>query len=149
MNNSHTSPRELELQKKRAEALDYRMQGHTFALIGETMGVDPSTAHDWVVRAMDELTHEKAAAVLKIELERLNAYQAAIYENAVKGDLPSIDASMRVSDRRARYLGLYPDKQHTASVSVTQGANGHDKPDARQTGIRVTFVQPAHNGHDD
>lgn len=154
VNNSHTSPKEIELQKKRAEALDYRQQGHTFEAIGEAMGVDKSTAHNWVVQALDELIHEPAKKVLAMELERLNAYQASLATEAAKGDIPTIDASMRVMDRRARYLGLYPDQKRSASVSVEQGiggANGHDpaKPDARVSGIRVTFVQPVGNGHDD
>ncbi len=152
--NSHTSPREIEARMKRAAALEYRIQGLTFAAIGERMGVDTSTAHDWVVRAIDELTHEPAAKVLKMELERLNRYQAAIDINAVGGDLPSIESALRIQDRRAKYLGLYPDgKGGGVHLSIGGEAklngkgNGH--LNAEEVGINVTFITPKQIAADD
>jgi hypothetical protein len=48
--------------------------------------------------------------VLEMELERLNAMQAAIYSSAVAGDVSKIDCCLRIIHQRARLLGLYPDK---------------------------------------
>jgi len=86
-NTSHTSPRQIELQKKRAAALDFRLQGYAFHRIGKEFGVNASTAHDWVVRAMRDLVpRETAAAVLEMELIRLDALMTAVYADAARGE---------------------------------------------------------------
>jgi hypothetical protein len=62
---SYTSPNAIKLQQRRAAALDYRLQGHAYHRIAKALGCHPSTAHDYVVKALrDTIPREKAEAVL-------------------------------------------------------------------------------------
>jgi hypothetical protein len=132
------------LQQRRATALDYRLQGHAYHRIAKALGCHPSTAHDYVVKALrDIIPREKAEAVLHLEMARLDAMQSAIFTNAASGDIPSIDACLRIIHQRARLLGLYPnDKHNSLHVSVS------DRPTAEDTGIQVTFVRPSRKPED-
>ena len=49
---SYTSPNAIKLQQRRATALDYRLQGHAYHRIAKVLGCHPSTAHDYVVKAL-------------------------------------------------------------------------------------------------
>jgi DNA-binding CsgD family transcriptional regulator len=138
---SYTAPEAIKLRQRRSAALDYRLQGHSYHRIAKAMNCHPSTVHDYVVRAMkDIIPREKAEAVLEMELERLNAMQAAIYSSAVAGDVSKIDCCLRIIHQRARLLGLYPDKPRSG-VTMSFGG-GADIPNAEDTGINVVFVRP-------
>ena len=70
---SYTSPNAIKLQQRRAAALDYRLQGHAYHRIAKALGCHPSTAHDYVVKALrDMVPREKAEAVLQLEMARLD-----------------------------------------------------------------------------
>ena len=88
---SYTSPNAIKLQQRRAAALDYRLQGHAYHRIAKALGCHPSTAHDYVVKALrDMVPRETAEAVLQLEMARLDAMQGAIFANAANGDIPSL-----------------------------------------------------------
>jgi len=44
--------------------------------------------------------------VLQLELERLDAMQAAIWDDAMNGHLGAIDRVLKIMERRAKLLGL-------------------------------------------
>jgi hypothetical protein len=145
---SYTSPRAIELQQRRAAALDYRLQGHAYHRIAKVLGCHPSTAHDYVVKALrDMIPREKAEAVLQLEMARLDAMQDAIFANAAKGDIPSIDACLRIIHQRARLLGLYPSDKHYSPLHMSVG--GPDAPNAEDVGIQISFVKPTWKEHPD
>jgi hypothetical protein len=142
---SYTSPRALRLQQRRAKALDYRLQGRSYKAIGQTMKIHPSTAQDYVIRAMrDFVPKEKAEQVLEMELQRLDQMQSAVYQHAAAGDIAAIEICLKIQNQRARLLGLYPDKPSPVTVSF-----GGRVPNAEDEGIRVEFVRPSHNWDDD
>ena len=141
---SYTSPNAIKLQQRRAAALDYRLQGHAYHRIAKALGCHPSTAHDYVVKPLrDMVPRETAEAVLQLEMARLDAMQGAIFANAANGDIPSIDACLRIIHQRARLLGLYPSDKHN-SLHVSVG----DRPTAEDAGIQVTFVRPSRKPED-
>jgi len=138
---SYTSPNAIKLQQRRAAALDYRLQGHAYHRIAKALGCHPSTAHDYVVKALrDMIPREKAESVLQLEMARLDAMQGAIFGNAANGDIPSIDACLRIIHQRARLLGLYPSDKYHSPLHVSVG--DPSAPNAEDTGIVVTFVKP-------
>jgi hypothetical protein len=60
-------------------------------------------------------------------MARLDAMQGAIFANAANGDIPSIDACLRIIHQRARLLGLYPNDKHNTlhpQVKVMQQNQG-------------------------
>ena len=136
---SYTAPGAIKLRQRRSAALDYRLQGHSYHRIAKAMNCHPSTAHDYVVRAMKEIIpREKAEAVLEMELERLNTMQAGIYSSAVAGDVSKIECCLRIIHQRARLLGLYPEKPRSG---VTMSFGGDPAGNAEDTGVQVTFVR--------
>ena len=137
---SYTSPNAIKLQQRRAAALDYRLQGHAYHRIAKALGCHPSTAHDYVVKALrDMVPRETAEAVLQLELARLDAMQGAIFADAANGDIPSIDACLRIIHQRARLLGLYPSDKHHSPLHVSVGDPA--ALNAEDTGIQITFVR--------
>ena len=145
---SYTSPNAIKLQQRRAAALDYRLQGRAYHWIAKALDCHPSTAHDYVVKALrDMVPRETAEAVLQLEMARLDAMQGAIFANAANGDIPSIDACLRIIHQRARLLGLYPSDKHHSPLHVSVG--GPDAPNAEDVGIQVTFVRPSRWSQED
>jgi hypothetical protein len=66
---SYTSPNAIKLQQRRAAALDYRLQGRAYHWIAKALDCHPSTAHDYVVKALrDMVPRETAEAVLQLGL---------------------------------------------------------------------------------
>jgi len=95
------------LHERRALAL--RTTGLCYARIAEAMGLSESGARMCVVRAIGRLeaeVSEAASEVKRLELERLDRMQTALWAKAAKGDTKAIDSSLRVMERRARLVGL-------------------------------------------
>ena len=142
---SHTSPRAIRLQQRRAEALDYRLRGYRYYQISKEMRCNPSTVHDLVCEAMVGLVpREKAEEVFALDMARTDALLAAVYDNAVNGDLPSIDACLRIMNHRARLMGLNHDGSKAASVHFNINGGDGKTPDAEEVGIKVEFVRSRH-----
>jgi hypothetical protein len=135
--NSYTSPARIALAQKRNEALGLRKQGYTHRAIAERMGEPLATVHGWIVEAIREITAENAAEVQALMLDRLDDYLVKQHESAVTGDKAAVETALRIEDRRAKLLNLYPDAKQGVGVSVTTG-DGNGKT----TAIEVTFVEP-------
>jgi hypothetical protein len=137
---SYTSPKAIKLRQRRAAALDYRLQGRAYHWIAKALGCHPSTAHDYVVKALSSMVpREKAEAVLQLELTRLDAMEGAIFREAAKGDIPSIDACLRIQHQRAKLLGLYSGEKGGSGVHVNVGG-AVQTVNAEDVGIDVKFV---------
>jgi hypothetical protein len=141
-NTSYTSPRAIRLAQRRAECLDYRLQGHSYRVIGETMHISPACAHEYVCRCLKEMVPlEDAKKVLSLELARLDQLEAAVFQNASEGDIPSIDACLRIQNQRARLCGLYPNEKNGLHVNI---GGDPSAPSAESEGISVVFVKSSH-----
>ena len=83
------------------------MEGKTFEAIAEEAGYNSKqAAYDAVKRSLDAITREPAEALLKLDLERLDAMWGIHYLNAQGGDVQALAACMKLMERRARLLGL-------------------------------------------
>jgi hypothetical protein len=137
--NSPTAIRMLRLQKRRKEALEYRLQGRSFRAIAQTMRINVATAHDYVVRCLhDVVPAELPKQVLAQELLRLDEYQASLHQRAVKGEVAAIEACLKIQNQRAKLCGLYPQ----SGAPLTVNNNNMIGTDARTVGIQVSFVAP-------
>lgn len=106
---SKSSQRRLVAREREIRALDMRKRGSTFREIGAELGVTTQAAHKAVTRVLDKLeskTFESAKAVVRLELERLDALTKALWDKAEKGDVYSIDRLLSIMRRRADLLGL-------------------------------------------
>jgi hypothetical protein len=142
-NTSSTSPRSIAAAKRRARALDLRIQGHPYSIIGKHLSVSTAQAARDIEQALSEVTFEGASALLKIELHRLDELTAAFYENAVAGDIPAAQMMLRIMEQRGRMLGFF-DREHAArfGLKITDpggGAGGAPRE------LSLEFVLPSGN----
>lgn len=139
--NSWTSPARIELEKRKAEALNYRSQGAKYADIAETMGISLSTAHRYVVEALDDIPKEAREDCLRLVLARLDEYLSAHHANAANGDPAATQMALQVLDRQAKLLGLYPD-QGRGPKGVGVIIDDPMNPAKPRVSVAVSFVDP-------
>lgn len=98
--------REAETLQKMAAALDFRLQGHTFEEIGESLGVSTTRAYELVEIALKDTLAEKAEKVRQMELRRLDLMTPQHLKSAIEGDPKAVDAVIKIMDRRSKLMGL-------------------------------------------
>lgn len=106
---SPTAPAMLDAQKSTAKALDMRMQGLTYAQIGEALGMSDAGAFQAVKRGLERLKKEcdeKAEEVRDIEGQRLDRMLASVWSQVLAGNHGAVDRALRIMDRRAKLYGL-------------------------------------------
>ncbi len=138
---SHTSPQMIEVRKRHAQALDYRKQGLSYAVIGELLRVRATTAHDYVIKGMRGLVpRETAQQVFEMELTRLDALLEKYQPLALngEGDKGAAELCLKISNQRCRLAGLYPQPGGGTTVNI----NNSNGADAETLGIKVKFVEP-------
>lgn len=85
------------------------------------MGISAPAVHRLVRLALETYYNQLAEdteALRRIELERLDVAQAAIWPLVVQGDLNAIDRLLRISARRAALLGLDAPVKQEAKASI-------------------------------
>lgn len=119
---SKTSQRRTQSHVRAREALDLRIQGHTYDQIGDALGVSKQQAHRLVKAELDELavlTHGAAEELRQRELETLDRLLSKAMPLADQGDMHAVDRVIRISARRASLLGLDAPERHEHEVNVT------------------------------
>ena len=113
---------ELSLLERRAQAVALRRDGHSFDEIGLLLHVSAQTAAQYVQTHLLEL-REKAEldteAIRDIELQRCDALLRAAWPKAKKGDTYSIQACLKVMERRSKLLGLDAPAKQDINLSMT------------------------------
>lgn len=105
--------------EKRYEALKMRRRGMSYPDIADKLGIALTTAYRYVQTEMKRLDNERRAeaeGVLAMELERLDRLLSAVIDKAEAGSLDHIDTVLRLSERRAKLLGLNAGIKHTVEV---------------------------------
>lgn len=103
-----SSSRAVALQRQ-VFALEARRQGKTYQQIADTLGVTKTSAHRYVIKAMDALQLEigdEAAHLRDLELARLERMHEKAWAKFDAGDLAAGRLVLQVMDRRVRLLGL-------------------------------------------
>lgn len=96
-----------EAEAKLTKALELRRAGLDYQSIADQIGyTNRGTAYHAVQSALRRGFVEPAAEVRQLESERLDALQQAVWEAALRGDTKAIDRVLRISDQRAKLLGL-------------------------------------------
>jgi hypothetical protein len=143
MSISATSHVHVRATGRRQRAVELRLSGATYRVIADDLGVTRQAAHKYVKQAMAVLNAklaEDAEALRRLELERLDQLQAALWPAALEGNSRAALATLKVMDARAKLVGLYaPSKLHVQSgPSALDGMNLADlREEARRHGIPV------------
>src|SRR5579884_1139973 len=109
MADSKRSPRRVEAGQRRLNALTLRKAGFTFEAIGQALGISPQRAFQLVdeeLRQINAQRAEQAAELVRMEQERLDELQVAVWPQAKKGDLDAVSVVLKISARRCKQLGL-------------------------------------------
>jgi hypothetical protein len=96
------------IAERRARALELRKAGGSYRAI-EQLGVDVHTVHGDVggeLAALRETTSGRAEELRDLALQRLDQMTAGLSAPIRAGSPPAVTAAVRVSERRARLLGL-------------------------------------------
>jgi hypothetical protein len=124
----------IALHRKQGEALMLRERGLSFDEIAAELHRPRTTVFRWITDAIDRLTDVPAAALLKLELRKLDRVQRGVYQKACQGDIQAGYLYLTLANQRARLLGLYPPpNQNIAFIA----ANSSERPP-----IEITFVTP-------
>jgi hypothetical protein len=98
---------------KEQRAYELRLSGKTFKEIAKELSYsDPSGAYQAYQRAREIVSLENLGEWRLLELERLNVVQSALWEKAMEGHIPTINALLKVFDLRAKLIGLYAPEKH-------------------------------------
>lgn len=96
----------LERATRRAESIALRRAGVRVDAIAQKMGVTPRTVNTWISEAIRDIPREEADLLRRIEMDRLDALQAAQWSAAMAGDYRATDLVLKVMERRARLPDL-------------------------------------------
>ena len=114
------------IAKRRALALELRKAGGSYRAIAQRLGVDVHTVHGDVTAELADLrttTVGRAEELRDLELHRLDQMTAGLWPPIRAGSPPAVTAAVRVSERRARLLGLdapvVTKNELTGALSVT------------------------------
>ena len=106
---SRSSARRSRGAETRLRVLGLRVQGYSVRRIAAELDLSSSTVFEHLNRALAELaaeTLERTEELRALELERLDAATAAIWDSVLDGDHGAIQTFLRLSERRARLFGL-------------------------------------------
>lgn len=131
------SKKQLRAIERQSQALELRKLGLSYQKIGDQMGMTRQGARQLVHRAyghlLDKLRAEEVLAAVQLELERLDEWQVLVLRELRKGNvLPAIDRLVKISERRAKLLGLDAPVRHKAEVS---GPGGEPVPVAAEVDL--------------
>jgi len=105
---------------KEQRAYELRLSGKTFKEIAKELKyADASGAYQAYQRAREVVSLENLGEWRLLELERLNVIQSALWDKAMEGNIPTINALLRVFDLRAKLIGLYSPEKHQVVYEET------------------------------
>ena len=120
--------------ERRVWSLDLRKKGYSYREIGRELGISEAQAHRDVHRMLDhlcEIERDTAEKIRRMEIMRLDSMLRGLWTSVEDGDPQAVTASLKVSERRAKLLGLdAPSRQEltgrdggplaTANVDLTK-----------------------------
>lgn len=122
---SKTSPRAIVAQERAQRVVDMRRAGVSWDAIARALGYSSSTnAHHAFTTYMNNYPKESVEYARQVELDRLDQLQAAIWQQCLASDSSNqhwaIDRMLKISDQRARLLGLNaPVRQEVNVITET------------------------------
>lgn len=137
---SHSADELLATAERRKRVLELRKEGHDLRTIAARLedecgavalpnGWDSRYVSKDIHRALQKVRSDvdaDARDVLRLELRRLDALQAAVFSDALNGDLKAFDRVLKAMKRRAKYLGLDEPEQIDAALSLERSEEFQD-----------------------
>jgi hypothetical protein len=103
------------------KAVELRSAGASYREIGAALGISHEGARRMVMAAMEQIPVEQCDYMRKVDGERIDRLQRALWPKALGGDVKAIMAITRLMERRAKLFGLdAPVKVDATVTEVTQ-----------------------------
>jgi hypothetical protein len=96
----------IAARQRERVAVELRVDGLTYAEIGDRLGVSGRMACRIVNRAMNRVLREPVGQLVDLESARLDALWAAMWPRALAGSARHAEVCVRICERRSRLLGL-------------------------------------------
>jgi DNA-binding CsgD family transcriptional regulator len=96
----------IAVRERERVAVELRVQGYSYAEIGDQLGISGRMANRIVNRAMNRVLREPVAQLIDLETARLDALWQAMWPRALRGSARHAEVCVRICERRARLLGL-------------------------------------------
>lgn len=107
MSNPSQNKPDADERQRAARALELRTSGMTYAAVAADLDYsDESGARKAVDRLLSRVEYEGAEELRRLEGQRLDAMQRAIWPQACSGDLDAIRTVLTIMGRRTKLLGL-------------------------------------------
>jgi hypothetical protein len=130
-----TRERIITAERERV-ALELRKGGATFEAIAQCVGyTDRSTARHAVMRALAATLQEPADELRRLELERCDAMQWALWPTVLDGNPEAVRACLRIMLRRSQLLGLDAPAKKLVEVIT------HDAFSAAVAGVEAEIAE--------
>lgn len=113
----------INATEKKREALRLRKQGLSLRAIGEKLKLSHEAVRGYIQSALAEVAEETlqdATQLRALEVERLDAYLLALAPKIEKGDTQAISTALRVTEQRAKLLGIYAAEKQEVSGPAGQ-----------------------------
>lgn len=103
-----TVPLRKAAADRAAEALRYRLAGHSYERIAKKVGyANKSSAFRAVERAIKQIPRESAIALKTQTLERLDMAIVSMMPLVIAGNMGAIDRLTRIIEQQAKLTGMY------------------------------------------
>lgn len=96
----------LERAERTRKAYELHLAGWTLHEIGAELGVSYNTVHKDIKYWISQTVMPLAEDVKKQQLDRLELLWREAFKKAQKGDVPAMNAALKVLERQAKLLGL-------------------------------------------
>lgn len=94
--------------ERRTRSVEMALSGSSYQAIADELGyANRGTVYRIVQSALHDREAESIDELRQLEMDRLDALQAAVWPQACAGNLAAVGLVLKVVDRRARILGLY------------------------------------------
>ena len=111
---------EPEALAREGRIIELRRAGLTWEKIAQDVGyATASGAYQAYQRAAKRFIRPQLEELRDMELDRLDRLQAGVWSKAIAGDVRSIDAVLRIIEKRAKILGLDAPKSVNVKAEVT------------------------------
>jgi hypothetical protein len=134
---------QLKIAQDRAEVLRLRREGHSYQSIAATTNLSVATVGTYVQAELIELREKTSLDVQSmrdLELQRLDEDLRALGPGRRAGDPTSIATAVRISERRAKILGLDAPTQHEVNGNIIVTAEAVAKMPDSDLSDRVTAL---------
>jgi hypothetical protein len=124
---------------KRKTALQLHVEGYTFEVIGQRLGISRQRAHKLVQEQIAEAAAERAqlaTRALDTDLERVDFVLRSLAPKVEAGDDKAAQAYLRAMERRSKLLGLDAPVRTDGTTTLTG-------PDGGAVAIEIAQAEPS------